>query len=124
MSGFGRPKPIPILVGTPSTRSTPKACCSKIRATVRGDSSFTPRTSPSQATADCTSATECALPWPFSAPRSACRHAAVQLSRGSSTGLVNILWAGVPGGIADISNAAAGGTTFATRWNSEGARPM
>ena len=49
----------------------PFACSRKMVSMVAGESSFTPFTSPPQATTDWHSATERALPWPLAAPMSA-----------------------------------------------------
>src|SRR5262252_1568375 len=88
-------------------------------------------TSPPQATADWRRATERALPWPLAAPMSARRQRSVRLHScsGGMVGLVQVLNATLLGSSCVGSNAgiagfAGGATTLATRWNSEGGRPM
>ena len=62
--GSIRPKPMPKRIGTFSTLSVPLHCSSRIRFTVASESSRTPSTAPPQASAECTRATERALPIP------------------------------------------------------------
>ena len=71
---------------------------------------------------------ERALPWPLAAPMSARRQPSVQVVSGVMTGLLVDLNATLFGSSSGESfggaGGAGGGTTLATRWNSEGDRPM
>src|SRR5580765_69419 len=104
----------------------PLLCTSKIRSIVLGERSRTTSTMPPQATADWRRASERALPWPLAAPMSARRQPSVQLfSGGTFGGLVQVLNATLLGSSCVGSNGGGptgkgGGTTLATRWNSEG----
>ena len=80
-------------------------------------------TRPPQATADWRRASERALPWPLAAPMSVRRQRSVQLHSSGMVGLVQVLHATLLGSSWGESNEG-GGTTLATRSNSEGGRPM
>jgi hypothetical protein len=118
---------MPILSGMPSTGSTVWLCTSKIRLIAFGESSRTPSTSPPQVTADWGRATDRALPWPLVAPMSAHRQRSVQRCSmfKSRTGPVKVLNAG-PSGSSWLRSIGCGGhgTRLATRWKSDGGRPM
>src|SRR3954468_3179107 len=109
----------------PSTRSTVSLCTSRIRSIVFGESSRTPSTSPPQATADWRRATDRALPWPLPAPMSARRQRSVQLHSALMAGPVLVLNSTLLGSSwVRSSGCTGGGTTLATRWNSDDGRPI
>src|SRR6266567_4323972 len=111
--------------GTPSTRSTPLACSSKIRSIVLGPSRRMPSTSPPSEMADRMRPTERAFPCPLQAPMSACRQPAVLAAAASATGPVKVLNAGLCGSMESMSNGSGGGgTTSAMRSQSRSSAPI
>ena len=114
---------MPNLTGTPSTKSLPKVCSSKIARQPASDMSRLPKALPRLAARVCTRITERALPWPLAAGISAARQARVVEARAAMNGLAKVR-AAMLSGFASPAGAASGGISSPMRWSCSGPVPM